>query len=141
MTITEQISADFITAFKAKEMTKKNFLGVLKGSIQTLASKLGKKGLDPSDDEAVLNKVLEPMKVSINEMIKVGDESAVEEMTFLKPYLPTLMSEEDIRTNVKQILNDTGEANMGKVMGEFNKKYKGQADGKVVSTIVLEELA
>ena len=33
MTLSEQINAEFMIAFKNKEMEKKNFLGVVKGKI------------------------------------------------------------------------------------------------------------
>ena len=39
MSLKEQINADFLAAYKNKEMAKKNFLGVLKGSIQTKEGK------------------------------------------------------------------------------------------------------
>ena len=34
MSLREQINVEFMTAFKNKEMEKKNFLGVVKGEIQ-----------------------------------------------------------------------------------------------------------
>ena len=36
MTIKEKINADFLTAFKAKDMVKKTFLGFVKSEIQSL---------------------------------------------------------------------------------------------------------
>jgi uncharacterized protein YqeY len=36
MTLKEQINADFMTAFKAKDMERKNFLGVVKKSLISL---------------------------------------------------------------------------------------------------------
>jgi uncharacterized protein YqeY len=41
MTLKEQINADFMSAFKNKEMDKKNFLGVVKGEIQNEEGRSG----------------------------------------------------------------------------------------------------
>jgi uncharacterized protein YqeY len=49
MKLTERINADFMEAFKAKDMNKKNFLGVVKGEIQ---NEVGRSGKD--DDETVM---------------------------------------------------------------------------------------
>jgi len=52
-----------------------------------------------------------------------------------------LMSEVQIREAIQQIIINTGEKNMGKVMGHFNKEYTGKADNKLVSQIVKQELS
>lgn len=141
MTLKEQINADFMEAYKAKDMKKKDFLGVLKGTIQTQEGKQVE-----STDENIL-KVIKSMEKGINETIEAKvklDETTFDqlmELEYLKPYLPTLMSEEQIRENVRQVIIETGETNMGKIMGAFNKKYAGQAfDNKVVSQIIKTEL-
>lgn len=141
MTLKEKINADFLIAYKAKEMTKKNFLGVLKGSIQTQEGKLIE-----STDENVL-KVIKSMEKGINENIegrlKMNLDIAEQtlELTYLEPYLPTLMSEEVIRTAIKDLVAIASIKNQGALMGAFNKQFKGQAfDNKIVSKILQEEL-
>jgi uncharacterized protein YqeY len=142
MTILEQINADFIEAYKAKNMEKKNFLGVLKGSIQTQEGK----GF-PATDENVL-KVIKSMEKGVLENIEGRKTSALDtteqelELSYLKPYQPELMSEDQIRVNIHQVILDSGETNMGKIMGLFNKAFVGQAfDNKVVAKLIKEELA
>jgi uncharacterized protein YqeY len=61
------------------------------------------------------------------------------ELEYIKPYLPTMMGEDRIR----EILHDykaNGLNNVGQMMGEFNKTFKGMADNSVVSKIVKEVL-
>lgn len=142
MTLKEQINADFMEAYKAKDMNKKNFLSVLKGAIQTQEGKSIE-----STDENVL-KVIKSLEKGINESIEgllfngLPIEEQTNELAYLKPYLPTLMSEEEIRVNVHQVIIDSGETNMGKIMGLFNKTFIGKAfDNKIVSKIIKEELA
>lgn len=131
MTIKEQINADFMTAFKAKDMTKKNFLSVLKGEIQLAESKEGYKG-----EETVLG-IVNKMKKSLESFTT---EDSARELAYLEPYLPKLMTESEVREAVQLIIVGTGEKNMGKVMGYFNKEYSGKADNKMVSQIVKQEL-
>ena len=58
MTLKEQINADFMFAFKNKEMEKKNFLGVVKGEIQ---NEEGRSGI--ASDDVVLG-ILKKMEKS-----------------------------------------------------------------------------
>ena len=142
MTLKEKINADFMEAYKAKNFEKKNFLGVLKGAIQTQEGKL-----IPSTDENVL-KVVKSFEKGINETIeakkKLGQEITEQtaELSYLQPYLPTLMSEEEVRSIVKEILGREGvNKNQGFLMGMFNKEQKGKAfDNKLVSQIIQTEL-
>ena len=128
MTLQEQISADFMTAFKAKDMPKKTFLGLLKGEIQNESSKATFKG-----DESVLA-IVKKMEKSLKE---VGDEDSNRELTYIEAYLPTLMSEEAVRDEVTRLING-GANNIGAIMGAFNKEFAGKADNKMVSQIARE---
>lgn len=131
MSLKEQISADFMVAFKAKEMDKKNFLGVVKGEIQNEESRNG--GVT---DESVMS-ILKKMEKSLKQ---TNTEDSIRELEYIKPYLPTLMDETLIRSILESYKN-TGVTDMGKMMGSFNKEYKGKADNALVSKIVKEVLA
>ncbi len=131
MSLKERINTDFMTAFKAKEMEKKNFLGVVKGEIQ---NEVGRSGKD--DDETVLG-ILKKIEKSLKQTNTV---ESLAELEYIKPYLPTLMDEISIRSIIRTFKKD-GIDDVGKMMGAFNKAYKGQADNAVVSKIVKEVLA
>lgn len=141
MTIKDQINADFMEAYKAKNMEKKNFLGVLKGAIQTQEGK----NIE-STDENVL-KVIKSLEKGINENIQGRKASGLDtveqelELSYIKPYQPELMSEDVIREKVRLIILEVGKSNLGLLMGTFNKQNAGTAfDNKVVSSIIKEEL-
>ena len=142
MTLKEKINADFMEAYKAKNFEKKNFLGVLKGAIQTQEGKLIE-----STDENVL-KIVKSFEKGINETIeaknKLGQDinEQVAELSYLKPYLPTLMSEDEIKQIVKELISREGiNKNQGFLMGLFNKEQKGKAfDNKTVNRIIIENL-
>ena len=131
MSLKERINADFMAAFKAKEMDKKNFLGVVKGEIQ---NEIGRSGKD--DDETVMG-ILKKIEKSLKQ---TNTAESLTELEYIKPYLPVMMGEERIReilTNYKA----NGLNNVGQMMSEFNKTFKGMADNSVVSRIVKEVLA
>ena len=130
MSLKEKINEDFILAFKAKEMEKKNFLGVLKGEIQNEESRNG--GVT---DESVMS-ILKKMEKSLKQ---TNTEESLIELEYIKPYLPTLMDEVLIRSILESYKND-GVDEMGKMMSAFNKEYKGKADNSLVSKIVKEIL-
>jgi uncharacterized protein YqeY len=127
MSLKEQISVDFMAAFKAKEMEKKNFLGVVKGEIQNEAGRSGKE-----DDETVL-RILTKMEKSLKQTNTV---ESLTELEYIKPYLPTRMGVDEIETIVRGYYNDNGLTTMALIMREFNTNYKGKADNQEVSAII-----
>jgi uncharacterized protein len=139
-TLKQKISKDYVDAFKAGDKVKKNLLGVIKAEITTQEKNVNIENLSDADVTKILNKVAKNLKETISQS---QSEEAKLELTIVEAYLPKQMSEEEIRTAVGQIIADTGASTpgeMGKVMGGFNAKYAGQADGKLVSTIVKELL-
>lgn len=133
MTLLDQIKQDFMMAFKSKDLKKKNFLGVIKGEVQTAQGK----GIDPTD-ETVL-KIIKKMEKSL---IEVGTEDADRELGYLTKYLPKMMSEYEVRRNIAFYLLTCEESgkNIGGVMQLFNKKFKGKADNKIVARIAKQML-
>jgi uncharacterized protein YqeY len=141
MNLKERINADFMLAFKSGNRAKKDVLGVIKGTIQTNEGKMIE-----STDENVL-KVIKSIEKGINETLegnkKMGIDTSEQEaeLSFIAPYLPTLMSEDVIREKVRLIVSEATIKNVGALMGMFNKQNVGQAfDNKMVSKIITEEL-
>ena len=70
-------------------------------------------------------------------------EDEIAQALVMEEYLPKALSEDEIRTIVKNAIAETGAssaADMGKVMGAANKIVAGRADGKLVSQLVKELL-
>ena len=128
MTLKERISADFMSAFKNKEMEKKNFLGVVKGEIQTEEGRTG-----AATDEVVLG-ILKKMEKSLTQ---TNTSESLKELEYIKPYLPELMSREQIVSLIKEMV-ENGHNNVSKVMKQFNTVYSGKADNRVVSEVAKE---
>ena len=71
-------------------------------------------------------------------------EKELAEMKVMEAYLPKALSEDEVRNILKEVVAEVGATSpkdMGKVMGAATKKLAGQADGRLISTIVKELLA
>lgn len=123
MSLKETINADFMKAFKAKEMVKKNFLSVIKGEIQIEEGRG-----TVATDEVVLT-ILKKMEKSLKQ---TNTEESLGELEYIKGYLPQLMSESEIIDIVTEYINGKGIDNQGSFMKEFNANYKGKADNSIV---------
>jgi uncharacterized protein YqeY len=135
MTLKEQITQGIKEAMKAKDEVKKNILRVIKAEISREEG-----GLKDLDDTAVIKLI----KKNIKSLDEIGDEGALAEKAVLEVYLPQQMSEAEITKALEEIIASTGASSMqdmGKVMGAFNAKYVGLADGGTVSGIVKAKLA
>ena len=130
MTLKEQINADFLTAFKNRDFARKNFLGLLKGEIQN------EEGRGTVVTDIVVMRILKKMEKSLKQ---TETEQTLIELSFMEPYLPSMMTEEEVSTVIKEIVAG-GANNIGAVMGAFNKDYNGQADNAVVSRLAKEVL-
>jgi uncharacterized protein YqeY len=127
MTLKERIQTDFIEAFKAKDMVKKNFLGLLKGEIQN------EEGRGTVATDEVVMVILKKMEKSLKQ---TNTSESLSELKYVEPYLPQLMSYNEIETIIQGYYNDKGLSTIGDMMKEFNANYKGKADNKDVSSII-----
>ena len=128
MTLKERINADYMTAFKTKDVTTKNLLSVIKGEIQTIEKNTG---VDSMSDEDVL-KIITKTKKSLDETnSKFPSEQTSAELAIVESYLPKQMSEIEIEFKIKQLIEE-GATNIGDIMKSFATL---PADKKVVSSI------
>ena len=146
MSLKDQLKDDMKTAMKAREEGK-----LALSVIRMVNAAIKQVEIDKKvelDDAGVLDILAKEMKTrhdSLEEFKKGNRQDLVDhveaEMAVLKKYLPEQLSEEEIRTIVKDAIAACGDdLNMGNVMKYVMPKTKGRADGKVVSSIVKELL-
>lgn len=141
----EQIAEDYKIAFKEKNQLVVEALRNLKSEIKN-AEIAAQKELAEDDVLKVVMKKVKQHKDSIDSFAAGGRSDLVEhekaQMEVLQKYMPQQMDESAVRDLIKATIagmNATA-ADFGKVMKEVSAKTKGQADGKLVSQIVKEEL-
>jgi uncharacterized protein YqeY len=147
MSLESQIQSEIKTAMLAKDEAGLRALRAIKSSI-LLAKTSGAGGELSADDELkILQKLVKQRKESIDIYEKQGRDDLViiekAEVAVIGKFLPEQMNENDVRTEVKKIIERIGAksvAEMGKVMGIASKQLAGKADNKLVATIVKELL-
>lgn len=129
MTIQQKIQKALLKARKNKSQGHIDIYRVMLGEFDRVGKEL-------DDEEAV--KVLTKIKKGAKECFDLDT------VALCNVYLPTLFPREDIRSKIIHIINVQGiktfPASFGRIMGEFNKLYKGKADNKLVSEVVREIL-
>ena len=148
----EKLQQDMKEAMKAGDANKRMVLSLLQSAIKNKElQKRAKSGKveELSDEEImdVISSEVKKRKESIESYEKGGrDEMAQkerDELNILMEYMPEQMPEDDIRSEAKKAIEETGAKDikeMGKVLGVLMPKLKGKADGQTVSRIVKEEL-
>lgn len=146
MSLTERLDTDMKQAMKDKAKVRLSVIRMVRTAIKN--TEIDQKRT-LSDDEviAVLNRELKQRRDSLQAFESAGRQDLVEEVKqeidVLIDYLPAQMSEDEVRAIVKEVVAETGatgKADMGKVMSALMPKVKGRADGKLVNTIVSQEL-
>lgn len=142
----EQINKDLIEATKSRDEIRVSTLRMLKSALHNWQIANKKEPQDP-DTISVIQKEIKSRQDSTVLYQKGGREDLAAkeegEIEILKKYLPEQMSEEEIRTKIKETITKVGASgsqDMGKVMGPLMAALKGRADGTTVSRIVKEEL-
>jgi uncharacterized protein YqeY len=133
MNLKEQISKDYMTAFKEKNVIAKNLLSVVKGEIQTIEKNTGVDCLTDTEVIKILNKTAKSLK----EVIEIsGDQESKTQLEMVEALLPAAMTREDVFVKVSALVA-SGITNVGGIMKEFATL---QVDRKIVSEVIKEVL-
>lgn len=148
MSFTEKINADIKTAMLAKEKEKLAALRDIKSKL--LLEATSGNGSEVSDETAIkICMKLHKQRMETYELyMQQNREDLAKDELFqaqvIENYLPKMLSEEEIRQEVKNTIAEVGATSMkemGQVMGILSSKLAGKADGKVISAVVKELLS
>jgi len=148
MSLQQQIKDSIKDAMKAREEVKLSVLRSLSSAFTNELVAKGRKPVDELSDEealAVITRASKQRKDSIDQFEKGGRpelaESEKAELAVIEAFLPTLMSEDEIKVVVaakKVELNATDKSKIGMFVGAVMKDLKGKADGALVKKVVEE---
>ncbi len=146
MAFIEQINADIKKAMLAREKEKLAALRDIKSKLLLEATSGNGEVSDATAMKIILK--LHKQRVETYELyMKENREDLAKDEKFqaevISAYLPEMMSEEEIRKEVKEVIatiGASGPQDMGKVMGILSGKLAGKADGKLIANTVKEEL-
>lgn len=148
MSLQQEIKDGIKDAMKNKDAVRLGVLRLLSANFTNeLVAKNRKPTEELSDEEviAVITRAAKQRKDSIEQFEKGGRPELAEaekaELSVIETYLPTLMSEEDIKKVVeakKAEMNIADKSQMGMFMGAVMKDLKGKADGALVKKVIEE---
>ena len=142
MSLLKNITNEMYSSMKSGDKEKANTLRTLISKLKDQQIKLRK---DISDEEAlkIIKTLVKQRKESAEIYSKAGREELAQkenfEISILDNYLPNLMSEEDVLSLIKKIVNETNAkdlSDIGKVMPLVMQRGKGKVDGKIANRIL-----
>lgn len=147
MMLEGKILNDYKEAMKNKDTAKASTLSFLRAALKNLAIEKKKEKLEDSDVIPVIKRQVKQRQDSIEQFKKGNRADLVEkeekELQILKSYLPQELPVDEIKAIIKAVITEIGASgpkDMGKVMKEVMAKVAGRADGKLLSTLVREQL-
>lgn len=149
MSLSSKIMPAMKEAMKAKNQTKLTSLRAIKAAILLAQTESGSKAeLTEEQEIKLLQKLVKQRKDSAAIFSEQGRadlaDPELEQAEVIAAFLPAQLSEDEVAAIVTEIIANTGASgmkDMGKVMGQASAKLAGQADGKLISTIVKAKLS
>lgn len=149
MSISNQLATDIKNAMLAKDKHRLAALRAVKSAFLLENTKEGSSG-EISDDTArqiigkLLKQRMDAYKIYVDQNRQDLAKEEITQAKVLEEYLPEQMNEEELKSQLKTLIDQMGAssmADMGKVMGKAMGMYKGKADGSLISKTVKELLA
>ena len=141
MSLLKSITDEMYLSMKSGNKDKANTLRTL---ISKLKDQQIKSRKDISDEETIkiIKTLVKQRKESAEIYSKAGREELAEkenfEISILSNYLPKLMSDEDVLSLIKEIIDETNAkdlSDIGKVMPLVMQRGKGKVDGKIANRV------
>jgi len=147
MSLRETINQDVKNAMKAKDTKKRDALRLLTSAFKQIEVD-ERKELTDEDVIKIIQTQVKRRNDAASQYKEAGRDDLMQieldEITYYEVYLPKQLSDEELTTEVKAIVEKTGASSMkdmGKVMGMASKELAGRADGKRISDAVKKALA
>ena len=141
----EQFTAQLKTAMKAGQKRRVDTIRLITAALKDRDIEARGQGKEVSDADILA--LLQKMVKSRQESMEIYDKNARpelaqqerEEIAIIQEFLPTQMSDEDVKAVIATAIAETGAASikdMGKVVGALKAKYTGQMDFAKASAVV-----
>ena len=142
MSLLKSITDEMYLSMKSGNKDKANTLRTLISKLKDQQIKLRK---DISDEETlkIIKTLVKQRKESAEIYSRAGREELADkenfEISILNNYLPKLMSDEDVVSLIKKIIDETNAkdlSDIGKVMPLVMQRGKGKVDGKIANRVL-----
>ncbi|WP_339841767.1 GatB/YqeY domain-containing protein [uncultured Maribacter sp.] len=147
MSLQQKVMEQLKLAMKAKDKVALESLRAIKSAL-LMASTSGDGEITEDDEIQLVQKLVKQRKDSAAIFIEQGRQDLADpelaQIAVIEQFLPEQLTEEEVEKVVVQTIDSIGASgmkDMGKVMGIVSKELAGQADGKLISTIVKNKLS
>ena len=147
MNLNAQIKSDIKDAMRAKNVLKRDTLRNIQAVVKQIEVDERREVTD-KDMEVILVKYAKQREDAMAQFKEAGREDLVEkeqaELIIVKAYLPEQLTDEELNSTVKKIVEQTGATSMkdmGKVMGAVKAAVGSKADGGRINLCVKALLA
>lgn len=144
----KKIQEDLFEAMKARDEVKVSALRSVKTAILNEKTNGSYHELTDADIVKIIQKQIKQRDEAETIYREANREELAnkeqDERLVLETYVPKMLSEKELKTIVEHLvleLNATSMKDMGRVMGELNKRFAGSVDGKIASTLVKNKLS
>lgn len=149
MTLFDKISEDIKAAMKARDKVRLETLrNIKKVFLEAKTAPGANDTLEDADALKILQKLAKQGHESAQTFISNNRQDLADEelaqARVIEEYLPKPLTDEEIESEVKTVIAETGAQgmkDMGRVMGIASKKMAGRADGRAISAVVKRLLA
>lgn len=147
MNLSERINADMKEAMKAGEKLKLETLRMMRASVIEFEKNGSGNAMEAADELKIVSNAAKKRKDAIEMYDKHGRTELADkeraELAIIEGYMPAMMSDDDVRAELRTIIEQLGAtspSDVGKVMGAAMKTLKGKADGTAVQLLAKELL-
>lgn len=147
MNLTERINADMKDAMKTGEKLKLETLRMLRAAVIEFEKNGSGNAMEAADELKIVSNAAKKRKDAIEMYDTHGRTELADkeraELAIIETYMPAMMSDDEVRAELRAIIEQTGAASpsdVGKVMGAAMKTLKGKADGTAVQRLAKELL-
>ena len=146
MTMKSRLEDDLKQAMRSRDTARRDVIRYLRSEIRNQEIRI-QEDLDDEGVVQVLSRQAQQRRDSIEAFSEADRNDLVEkeetELAIIMEYLPQQMTRDEIASLVERVIADVGAAgpgDMGKVMSQIMPQVRGRAEGREVSSIVMETL-
>lgn len=149
MTLEERITQDMKEAMKAKDRGTLEAIRSIRAAILNAKTEVGSGGEFKDEDSLKLLQKLKKQRDDAAAIYREQNrpelaETEEQQALVIEKYLPEMMSADELKAAVAEIIASTGATgmgDMGKVMGAATAKLSGKAEGKAIASEVRSQLS
>ena len=146
MTMKVRLEDDLKQAMRSRDTVRRDVIRYLRSEIRNQEIRV-QEDLDDEGVIQVLSRQAQQRRDSIEAFSEASRTDLVEkeesELEIILEYMPQQMTSDEIASLVQQVVAEVGASgpgDMGKVMSQIMPQVRGRAEGREVSSIVMETL-